>query len=395
MPDLRRTLRRAAGAVTLSVAVAAVPGAALAGTPADDLAWLNAKRAAHGIPGDIALRADWSEACAAHIAYMRETGSVSHEEDPSSRFFTASGDWAGRNAVLASAPTWTAANFIWGHAPLHLAQLMAPQLAEMGIADDGQLVCATTVPGYTRTAPPVPQTASYPGNGGSIHPSEVAEELPTTPAEALGLPQPTGPNLLVYRWGAGTDDPGVRAVRLDGPAGAVPARWIDRDHPAAGAYLPPGGAIIVPVAPLQPDADYSAFVEFDDGGVHTWAFTTRTAPPARDIRRGALRARRIGTARVCVDRGPAGCRRSERRDRVVVDLRGSVLDRQLGLAPVAGAAVDVRRATAVRHVRTGPDGAFAARLTLLVRPGQRMVGVTVSVPGDAVRAWPVRIRRTP
>lgn len=388
---MRRILLTAAFGI--AVALTSLPAGATAGTPADDLGWLNAKRAANGIPGDIALRGDWSEACARHVAYMRETGSIAHAEDPASRFFTASGDWAARNAVLASAPPWTEADFIWERAPLHLAQLMAPQLAEMGIADDDQLVCATTIPGFTRADPPTPQTASYPGNGGVIYAAEVAEELPTTPAATLGIAQPTGPNLLVYRWGGADPDPGVRAVQLDGPTGRVRVRWVDRDHPTLGPYLPPGGAIIVPVAPLQPDAVYSGLVQFDDGGVHAWAFTTRTSPPATEIRRSSLTARRTGTLRVCVRRGPLGCARFARRDRVAIELRGRIVNLRLGQAPVAGADVDVRGSSTVRRVRTGPDGSFAARFTLVVRPDRRVVGVTASVPGDAARAWPVRITR--
>jgi hypothetical protein len=374
------------------LAVALLAPAAHAGTPTDDLAWLNEKRSANGIPAVIALDAEWSAACALHVAYMRATGTVTHAQDPSSPAYTAAGNWAGTHAVLASTEPWTATRFIWERAPLHLAQLLAPRLERMGIADDGQLVCATTLPGYTRPAPAGLQVVTYPGNGSRIYPSEIAEEWPSTPAEALGLPQPTGPNLITYRWGGATDDIGVRRVRLDGPAGPLRARWIDRDHPDLGAYLPTGAAIVVPAAPLVRDAYYTALVEYDDGALHVWGFTTFDAPSAAVIRKTRLAARAIGTRRICSRPTPSGCAAWVLRRRVAVDIAGRVLTRASG-APVAGAVVEVRRPDLTfRRTRTDALGGFRIRLLELVPMGQRVLRVSAAVPGDAVRSWPARIR---
>ncbi len=378
----------AALAALLCVAVPA--GAA---TPAEDLAWLNAKRAAAGIPGDVALDSGWSEACAAHVAYMRRNVVVAHEEDPELPGYSAAGDWAGRHSVLASADPWTAERFIWEHAPLHLAQLMAPQLATTGIADDGQLVCVTTLPGYTRQPPARAQVVTYPGNGESVAASEIAEEWPQTPAEALGLPQPTGPNLLAFRWGDASDgDTGVRRVRLDGPAGPVPVRWVDRLHPALGPYLPPDAAVIVPVAPLTRDAHYVAQVEFEDGTTHVWAFSTASGPSAAVIRRTRLVARAAGTRRFCARRVETGCAAWTTRRRVVVKLAGRVTSRATG-APLAGAIVEVRRPDlSVKRTRTGAQGGFSTRLVVYLPNRQRVLGVSAAVPHDAVRSWPVGVR---
>lgn len=75
-------------------------------------------------------------------------------------------------------------------------------------------------------------------------------------------------------------------------------------------------------------------------------------------------------------------------------LRGRVVDPRISLAPVAGAIVDGRRThVSLRRTRTAADGTFAARLTVLVRPNRRVIGISASIPGDAVRAWPVRITR--
>lgn len=388
MPRSRPALIAAALALLLVIALPAA-----AGTPVEDLAWLNAKRAAAGIPGDVALDPGWSEACAAHVAYMRRNAIVAHEEDPGLPGFTAAGDWAGRNGVLASAEPWTAQRFIWERAPLHLAQLLAPQLAKTGIADDGQLVCVTTLPGYTRPSPARARVVTYPGNGESIYASEIAEEWPQTPAEALGLPQPTGPNLLAFRWGGASDgDTGVRRARLDGPAGPVRVRWVDRLHPDLGPYLPPDAAVIVPVAPLARDAYYTAQVEFDDGTMHVWGFSTAAGPSAAVVRRTRLVARAAGTRRFCTRPTATGCAAWTTRRRVTVELAGRVTSRASG-APVADAVVEVRRPdlTATR-ARTGPDGRFSARLTLYAPLDQRVLRVSAAIAGDAVRSWPAPVR---
>ena len=117
----------------LLLAFAATAPLATAGTPAQDLAWLNAKRATNGIPGDITLNPDWSAKCAQHVAYMRATNTVAHPEDPTSANYSDGGNWAGTHSVLASTVPWTESAFIWETAPLHLAQLLAPQLSQVGI----------------------------------------------------------------------------------------------------------------------------------------------------------------------------------------------------------------------------------------------------------------------
>ena len=106
-------------AIAIAIAVA-MPVAARAGTPSQDLAWLNEKREANGIPGGIVEVPEWSQACRLHLRYLRETGTISHAEDRGSRWFTEAGNWAGTHAVLASTTPWTRENFIWELSLIHI-----------------------------------------------------------------------------------------------------------------------------------------------------------------------------------------------------------------------------------------------------------------------------------
>ncbi len=282
---------------------------AYAGTPADDVAWLNAKRAANGIPANIAINPDWSARCEQHNQYMRVTNTIGHGQDPTSPAYTAGGDWAGRNSVLASGAVWSATNFIWEAAPLHLAQLLAPQLNQVGIADDNRFVCMTTWPGYTRPTPATKRVVTYPGNGTSIYPSITTEEWPTTPARALGLSDTTGPHLYVYQWGPDLvgDNPdgsplAIRSASVTGPSGPVDLRWVDQANPTVGQYLPSAAAILIPVAPLERDATYLARATFTNGVSHAWTFTTKAGPSAMALRGVKVTVQRTLNRRTCVQR---------------------------------------------------------------------------------------------
>lgn len=352
-------------ALVLSVLAVAAP-VAVAGTPAQDLAWLNAKRTTNDIPGDIALNPEWSARCAQHVAYMRDTGTVSHAEDPTSPAWSEGGNWAGTHAVLASTVPWTESSFIWETAPLHLAQLLAPQLSQVGIADDGQLACVTTWPGYLRAAPTTDTVVTYPGNGSTIYASETSEEWPITPATALGLPNPTGPHLFVYAWGptsvAGVTADGaplaIRSATLRGPSGPVALRWVDAATPEVGQYLPTASAILIPDHPLEDRAPYVATVTFTNGLTHAWGFTTLPAPPAYVARSVRVAARRTSA------------------NRLRLTIRGRIVDHasETGLGGVAvSLAAGGRAATAT----TTGDGGFVH--TLLLTRGTRANSVIVTL----------------
>jgi hypothetical protein len=256
-------------------------GGVAGNTAAQDIAWFNTQRAANGIPSGIVENAEWSAACDAHITYMQRTNTFQHEEDPSSPFYTEQGEWGGTHSVLAGGSGWGERSSPWETAPIHLAQLMSPQLAEMGVADRDNFVCATTWPGMDRPTPTAAGVVTYPGDGTTTYADEVPAESPFTPEDILGMPSGvrTGPNLYVYLWGPVLDDYwtattiSVAAATLTGPEGAVQLRWVDHTTSKIGPYLPPASGILVP-PPLRPGAVYAADVQFSDGTQHSWSFRT-------------------------------------------------------------------------------------------------------------------------
>ena len=198
-----------AGLLALAVVCAMVnPGGAEAISSAEIVQRLSRQREANGIPGGLIEQADWSAGCAKHNYYGAQTGELSHSEDPSSPYYTAEGSWAAENSVLASGSSWSQGN-PWEEAPIHLIQLLAPQLSEMGAAENDNHNCATTWPGYHRPEPAGLIAYSYPGNGVTgVVPTERAAESPFVPGDQVGLPAgtATGRHLLVYLSGVAPDD---------------------------------------------------------------------------------------------------------------------------------------------------------------------------------------------
>ncbi len=394
-------MRRFAAILALVLAaLAAAPGAG-AGTPEQDLAWLNAKRASSGIPGDITLNADWSAQCAQHLAYMKATGTVSHAEDPANPSYTTTGNWAGTHAVLAAGLTWTESDFIWESAPLHLAQLLAPQLAATGIADDGQSVCVTTWPGYTRALPATDTVVTYPGNGTSIYASEISAESPITPSQALGLSGPTGPHLYVYQWGpallTGVTPDGrpihISAATLTGPDGPVAVKWADTMNPVVGRYLTDASGIIIPVAPLTANAVYYASVAFSNGISYSWGFTTRVNPESLALRNVRFGIRRTSRSRTCTHRHGQRCVRWRTRYVAAIEMHGRYVNDDADADAEDGASSVGATFNAVQRPQApiGADGRFHAIYTLISRSRRFTLSVILTA-GDDVAAFRLRIR---
>lgn len=361
--------------LAVAVALSALAsGSALAGTPTQDLGWLNQKRAANGIPAGIVLEPEWSARCAQHIEYLWRTETIAHAEDPASPWYTEAGNWAGTRAVLSLGATWTSTDFIWEYAPFHLVQLLAPQLDRSGIADARDYTCVTTWPGYTRPLPSADQVVTYPGNGTTIYPSMIAREVPTTPAEALGLRNPTGPHLYAFQWGpslASGAEITIARARLIGPDGPVAVRWIDRSTPTVGLYLPAAAGIVVPVRPLARGA-YTATVAFTNGVSRTWSFAA-----------GITGTRRLRDVRVTLRARSATTR--------VVRVAGRLVLRS-GRG-VADASVGVRIASTERAaLRTRADGRFAGAFIVRTGGARRWLQVTVHADDSAPRTYAVRAR---
>lgn len=274
---------RAAAAVLLSMLLLGA-GAGSAATPSAALARLNEQRAQNGIPGGIVLVPAWSKACGLHNRYLKKNKTTGHGENKKKPGYTKDGAWAGKNAVLSYGDDWNTVN-PWENAPIHLAQLLAPQLARIGIDDTDGYVCATTWPGYARRSA-ANVIYSYPGDRTSgWTPRQTARERPFVPGDFVKLPQgtETGLHLFVFAdgpWLSSGDGPRLRSVSLTGPDGPVEVRSVDRASPKVGKYLPPGAAILIPVKPLRTNSAYTASVTLANGSAslaRTWTFRTGAA----------------------------------------------------------------------------------------------------------------------
>lgn len=375
---------------------------AQATTPQEAVSALNAQRARNHLPATVALRADWSAACAKHNWYMEMSGDFGHDEDPSSPYYTDEGAWAGKSAVLSRGDDGWPANSPWEHAPIHLHQLLHPALQETGIdVTATRFACAVTWPGYRPANVPVADysTYSYPGDGAEgVEPAIFAAENPYTPGELIGLLRAakTGPYLYLFLDGPTSSVVKARVVEasLLSPAGPVDIRVIDSTHPKLSGYIRSGG-FIIPLAPLSPHTTYraSATFEIPEGTIrHEFSFTTgeemleadrpgKTGKRTRGARRLAarlmLRIHRRGrrvTALVRFRRGHRGrlrvfakCRAKRTRSRLKLTWRSREAAMLRGRLPACSPVVVVARLS--RH--SGFRGSSIRRVIGLHRASTR------------------------
>ena len=281
--------RAAAGAslVVLAVSFAMLlPTGAAAVSGAEIVQRLSQQRETNGIPGGLIEQPEWSADCAKHNYYGAQTGELRHSEDPSSPFYSAEGNWAAENSVLASGASWSQGN-PWEEAPIHLIQILAPQLSEIGAAENDNHNCATTWPGYQRPEPTSLTGYSYPGNGVfGVVPSERAAESPSIPGDQVGLPEGTvtGRYLLAYLAGVDPSDaPDVTVTATLSVGGsAVDLRVVDSTNEEIGGYMPQPSAFLIPAQPLKPQTTYQADVKWSMEGAQLFeqrfGFTTGSNP---------------------------------------------------------------------------------------------------------------------
>lgn len=232
----------------------ALPAASSARAPV--LESLNAQRAAHGLPAGIVEDASMSAGCNAHVNYMKLNNFFGHDEDPSKPGYTEAGDKAGNSSVLAGSGWPKVEENPFEFAPLHLAQLLAPALSVTGFDDQG--ICVHTWPGYQRVSTAPIAFYSYPGPATTgWRYQEWTSESPFTPAEFLGLPNPTGPHIYLYPFGVGAYSLKLTASSITGPQGAVEARAVSSNDGTKVAPYLPGGAIVIAAKPLEPLTRYT------------------------------------------------------------------------------------------------------------------------------------------
>ena len=275
----RRCAVLAAVALALGVQSSATASTSFSSSAA--VRWLNQLREANGLPGTVTENPAWSAKCLRHIRWMERNRTLRHDETPGSPGFSTAGEWAGANAVLAEQTDWTANRLPWLTAPIHLAQLLAPELTEVGVAFEHGWAYATTWPGF---ASPRGHAALYafPADGTRDVPTGmVASERPFGPGQFVGIPagSRTGPYLYVYAvgdWLAGL--PHVVSASLQDSAGrSVAVRHVDATTREIGAYLPPASGMVIPVRPLAAATAYTASVTFGNGEEREtlhWRFQT-------------------------------------------------------------------------------------------------------------------------
>jgi hypothetical protein len=276
-----------------------VPAGTSASATNQDLGYLNAERARWGLPAGILANAAWSQACAAHDAYLKDNNLLEHPEIQSNPGYSPGGNWAGTHSILAEGGAWTAQANPWEDAPIHLNQLMTPELTSVGIDASRGYDCMTTWPGITTLIPapfisglpapafpaPLGTVFTYPGNGtGGLPPAEDAGEFPFVPGKFVGIPEGTiaGRELFVYEIGL---RPVITAASLLSASGPAQVKWVDANTEEVGGYLT--GAIVIPVAPLAANTTYTASVTLEANpaqGIpavtHVWSFTTGPANPS-------------------------------------------------------------------------------------------------------------------
>jgi hypothetical protein len=284
---MRRRLSTALAACLTACALAAPAGADVSGP--DVVAFLNAQRAANGIPAGIVEDLALSAGCAAHDNYGALNHVLIHDETVGNPGYSDAGKQAAQTSVLYSGGgPWTANTNPFETAPIHLHQLLSPRLDRMGAAETQGYGCATTLASRSRPAPGANVTYTYPGDGAAgWFISQVAAEGPYTPGQQVGIPAGTrtGPYLYVSFDGP-TLNPFASAhstgATLTGPDGPVPVSVADNTTAGLANYLPTGMEVI-PSSPLKTKSTYTATVSADvtpfGGGAaipftKTWSFTT-------------------------------------------------------------------------------------------------------------------------
>lgn len=256
---MKRSLATLAGAASLAAVVAAPAADA---NPRSILSAVNLEREMAGLR-PLTARADWAAACSAHTNYMNGLGALTHDQSPSSALFSTEGAWAGTHSVLARSSYGYSGN-PWRSAPFHEFQVLHPWLSETGISITGSYACMITLGERDAPNPADTTLTTVPGTGQYIRPAEVASESPFTPGDEVGLPQgtKTGPHIYVYAQAPQRlNTIAVQSASLTASDGSqVPLRWVDGTSARSGRYLD-GGAILIPVSPLQENTTYGLRVE--------------------------------------------------------------------------------------------------------------------------------------
>ena len=269
----RRALLLALAMVAGLVPVLFGPNPAHAAVPADSdwLGWLNLYRSMAGV-GPVTEDGTLSAGDRLHARYLIEEGVLTHDEDPSSPWYTPDGAAAGHQSNIAyvggGAATGRQFLDVWMRAPFHEVGLLDPKLQRVGFGtfSNGAVTAGALNVEAGRGAVPPGTTfpVVFPASGSTmalrLYPGGEYPD-PLTPC---GFSAPVGQPLVIQ-----FANPGAVTAVSFGPAGGagLPLCWYDGTNytnpdPTAQAFgrgvLAARNAVIVfPKAPLQNGQTYS------------------------------------------------------------------------------------------------------------------------------------------
>jgi hypothetical protein len=262
-------------------------------SPPEAIADLNKQRAANGIPTIPTENAELSQGCIDHTTkYVTQKGAYPHTEEPQQPGYTPLGELAASKSDLAyhspisPQEEWGPESNPWLDAPMHLADLFAPDATSVWYGESSTAACMGTELAPTPPSAP-PSFYSLPGNEvNNVAATWNADEEPFTPGQAVGIPtgRSTGP--YIFLWSEGGED-ALSTATLTGPAGeAVPVRLVTPSTPAPPSPppFPPVETMagygptnyVIPPSPLKIDSTYTVTAIWTGRAPYAQVFTFHT-----------------------------------------------------------------------------------------------------------------------
>ena len=266
------------------------------GAPAGTPSWLQAVndyRALGGLP-PVTEEASWSAGGVLHSKYMVKTGTISHDEDPGSPWYTPEGDLAAENGNVAVSGTtaYTDVDAVndWMSGPFHGIGILDPRLTQSGFGSFREAgapwEAGATLDVIRGLNGPEPTSSfMWPGNG-AVHPllSYDGGEFPDPLTSCSGYSEPTGPPVYLLL----TSTPDVSATSFsrggtqldhcvfDGTDYANP----DPGTQSLGRNVLEGrhAVVLMPRSPLSNGDTYDVSIT-SGGQLYSWSFIAGSGGP--------------------------------------------------------------------------------------------------------------------
>ena len=379
---MRRPLR---SIIAAPVALFLLFGPALggaSGAPAGTPAWLqtvNDYRALGGL-APVTEVAEWSDGGKLHSEYMVKTGTIGHDEDPGSPWYTPAGDAAAENGNVAVSGTtaYTDVDAIndWMSGPFHGIGILDPRLERSGFGSFRAEGWGPWEAGATLDVlrgldgSPAASPVMWPGSG-AAHPllSYDGNEFPDPLTSCSDFSAPTGPP--IYLMLTTTPDvtghtlsrngTGVESCVFDGTDYENP----DQDTEDLGRAVLGGrnAIVLMPKAPLLSGATYDVSIT-SNGQPYAWSFTAGSGGP--------IQVPREITLTLEVGSNIVG--------------RGKVTDAETGIACESGVPVRLqyKKPTGWKNIASDTtDDAGKYRMTTSIKIGRWRTKAVPTTAGDA------------